>query len=426
MTAPVPTIRLLNSSSHHNYLDTNYATPRDKDLTIISDLKLRTGWGQIGNDNIGIGNSLATFSSTAGITNGAVFGDQLFTAVSAVRIPNPDLKWETTEQFNVGLDIGLFAGRLNASLDYFNKTTKDLLLALPIPSATGFSSITSNVGEIKNQGFEFLLNSRNLVGDFIWSTSFNFATLRNEVVSLGPLAEIVVGDQGATALVRPGEPLFSYYGFESEGIFQTQEQVDNSAQSATASPGVPRWRNDNGDDRIDGDDREVLGNPYPDITFGLSNDFGYRGFNLNIFFEATQGKDLLYWGLVDAHIANDPFRNRLAEPLLNRWTPDNPTNEWPSAINPASYQGGNVNSFTIADASFIRLKNVQLSYQLPIGTNDYVNNASVFVSGQNLFLLTDYPGYDPDVNSTGTGNIRLDRNAYPAARTFTVGLSIGL
>ncbi len=300
-----------------------------------------------------------------------------------------------------------------------------MLQELPIPSATGFSFVTTNVGKIRNSGVEFILNSKNMVGAFQWNTSFNFATLHNEVISLGELPEIIRGNAGATAIARPGEPLFSYYGFKSEGIFQTQEAVDNSAQSATAAPGVPRWQDVDGDNRINGNDRLIIGDPFPDLTLGLSNDFAYKNFSLNIFIESVQGVDLLYWGLVDAHIANDPFRNRLAEPLLNRWTPENPTNEWPSAINTAQYQGSNVNSFTIADASFIRLKNVQLSYQIPINASTFIRTASVYLTGQNLALITDYPGYDPDVNSTGTDNIRLDRNAYPAARTFTLGVNIG-
>ncbi|MEQ9438697.1 MAG: TonB-dependent receptor [Cyclobacteriaceae bacterium] len=391
----------------------------------FSDLKLRAGWGQIGNDNIGIGRALSTYVSSTGGVNGAVFGNNLYTPVSAARIPNPDLKWENTEQLNAGVDFGLFDGRLYSSLDFFVKNTKDLLQELPIPSATGFSFVTANVGQIRNSGVEFIVNSKNLVGDFKWSTAFNFATLRNEVISLGELPEIIRGNAGATAIARPGEPLFSYYGYQSEGIFQTQEEIDNSAQSATAAPGVPRWRDVDTNNRIDGDDRVIIGNPFPDLTLGLNNDFAYKNFSLNIFIEGVQGVDLLYWGLVDAHIANDPFRNRLAEPLLNRWTPGNPTNAWPSAVNTAQYQGGNVNTFTIADASFVRLKNVQLSYEFPINSSTFLRTASVYVTGQNLALITDYPGYDPDVNSTGTANIRLDRNAYPTARTYTLGVNIG-
>ena len=393
-----------------------------KNNKTISELKLRTSWGQIGNDAIGSGNAFTTYSSSG---NGAVFGQNIYTSISAARIPNPDLKWETSQQFNVGADVGLFGSRLNFTIDYFDKKTKDLLQGLSIPISTGFGTITSNVGEIDNSGIEFLLNSRNLVNKLKWNTTFNFATLKNKVVDLGPVNERIYGAGGATVIARPGDALFSYYGLKAAGIFQNQAEIDASAQKS-AKPGDPKWVDLNNDGVIDNLDRQILGNPFPKLTLGLANDFSYKNFDLSFFIEAVNGVDLMSWELVDALIANDPYRNRLAEPLLNRWTPDNPTNEHPSAINPASYQGGNVNSFTIMDASFIRLKNVQLAYKIPLKANKYIRDARIFISGQNLALITNYVGYDPDVNSTGTNNIRIDRNSYPSARSFIVGFNLGL
>jgi len=392
---------------------------------LFSDLKLRIGWGQIGNDDIGAARALSTYSRVNDRLSGAVFGNNLVTSVSAARIPNPDLKWETSEQVNVGLDYGLLAGRLNSSIDIFRKTTRDLLLELPIPQATGFSFVTTNIGEIRNSGVELLLSSKNLVGNFKWNTTINFATLKNEVISLGPIAEIIRSTAGINAIARPGDPLFAYYGYQAEGIFQSADEIANSAQKGIAEPGVPRWKDVNQDGQITGEDRVVLGKPFPDFTFGLSNDFAYKKFSLNIFVEGVQGVDLFYWGLVDALYANDPYRNRLAEPLLNRWTLQNFTNQWPSGINDTKYQGDWNNSFTVVDASFIRLKNIQLTYQIPFKSAGFIRNASVSLAGQNLALITDYPGFDPDVNSTGTGNVRLDRNAYPASRTVVLGINVG-
>ncbi|MFT4022703.1 MAG: TonB-dependent receptor [Flavihumibacter sp.] len=387
-------------------------------------MKLRIGWGQIGNDNIGAGRSLTTYAASG---NGAVFGNTVYTAISATRIPNPDLKWETSEQFNTGIDMELFSNRLNLSLDYYVKRSKDLLQELPIPSATGYTVITSNVGEIRNSGFEFLLNSRNLTGQLRWNSMLNFTTLRNRVVDLGPIPEIIVNAGGATgpAIVRPGLPLYAYYGYKANGIFQSQEEIDKSPLKSTAKPGDPNWADTNGDGKIDASDRVMLGNPFPKFTLGFNNEFEYKNINLSFFIEAVQGVDLLSWSLVDAYFSNDPYRNRLAEPLLDRWTTANPTNKWPSAINPSNYQASNINSFTVTDASFVRLKNVQLGYRIPLPKQKVIRDAFVYLSGQNLLLFTDYIGYDPDVNSTGSSNVRLDRNAYPTARTFTLGLNLG-
>jgi TonB-linked SusC/RagA family outer membrane protein len=387
-------------------------------------MKLRIGWGQIGNDNIGAGRSLTTYASSG---NGAVFGNTVYTSISATRIPNPDLKWETSEQFNAGIDMELFQHRLNLSVDYYVKRSKDLLQELPIPSATGYNVITSNVGEIRNSGFEFLLNSRNLTGALRWNSMLNFTTLNNKVINLGPIPEIIANGGGATglAIVRPGWPLYSYYGYKANGIFQTQEEIDKSPLRSTAKPGDPNWADTNADGKIDASDRVLLGNPFPKFTLGFNNEFEYKNINLSFFIEAVQGVDLLSWSLVDAYFSNDPYRNRLAEPMLNRWTPDNPTNSWPSAINPSNYQASNINSFTVTDASFVRLKNVQLGYRIPLPQQKIIKDAFLYLSGQNLLLITDYIGYDPDVNATGSSNVRLDRNAYPAARTFTLGLNLG-
>lgn len=388
---------------------------------VLSTLKLRIGWGQIGNDDIGIGNALTTYSGSGK----AILGGSQNTAIAPSRIPNPDLKWETSEQTNFGIDFALLNGRIDGSAEYFLKTTKDLLLDLPVPSTTGFSSFTSNVGQVNNKGFEFSVSSKNLVGNLSWNTILNFATLKNEVDNLGPISEIVVSNTDPGVIVRPGEALFSYYGYKTEGIFQTEEEVAASAQKAVAKPGVPKWKDLNEDGQITDKDRVVLGNPFPDFTFGMSNVFSYKNFDLNIFIEGSLGAEMFNWQVVDALYANDPYRNRMANPLLNRWTTENPTNKWPSGINSSLYQGDKTNTFTILDASYIRLKTIQLTYNIPTEKIKPLQSAQIYVTGDNVAILTDYPGFDPDVNSTGKGNVRTDRNAYPAARSIIFGIKIG-
>lgn len=388
---------------------------------ILSDLKLRAGYGQIGNDDIGIGNAFATYSSSTP----AVFGSTQYNSTSPARIPNPDLKWETTEQINMGIDFGFFNNRISGSLDYFIKSTKDLLINLPIPISTGFSSITTNVGKIRNSGFEILLNSVNIDKTFKWKTSFNLATLNNEVISTGSVPSIISNLYGVSAIARAGDPLFAYYGYQATGIFQSQEEVDNSSQKGVAVPGSPRWKDANADGKIDANDRVVLGKSFPDYTFGFSNTFSYKNISLNIFIDGAQNFSLFNFAIVDALYPNDPYRNRLAEPLLNRWVSGkNQTNSWPSSIDYTKYGGSTVNSFSVEDASFIRIKSIQLSYNIPFRNSNFIQAINVFVTGQNLKTFSDYLGFDPDVSSTSSSIVRVDRNAYPAPKTISLGLNV--
>lgn len=384
----------------------------------ISSLKLRVGWGQIGNDDIGIGTALSTY-----VGNGNVVLDGgLLTAIAPARIPNPNLKWETSQQTNFGLDFALLNNRLRGSLDYFLKVNKDLLFNLPIPSSSGFAIYTDNIGQINNRGVELFLTSDNITGKFNWRTTFNLARIVNRVDNLGGMNEYVPSNE-PTTLIRPGVALFSYFGFRQAGIFQHAEEIASSAQP-NAQIGDVRWEDVIPDGVINDRDRVVLGNPYPDMTLGLSNDFEYGNLSLSVFFEGALGVDMFHWQTVDALYANDPYRNRMAEPMLNRWTPQNPATLWPSSVSIAQLQYSRTNSLTIRDASYIRLKNIQVSYLFPFKVPKSVKSIRVFLSGQNLALITDYPGFDPDVNATGTGNIRYDRNAYPASRTFLLGFNL--
>ncbi|MGQ7868738.1 SusC/RagA family TonB-linked outer membrane protein [Sunxiuqinia sp. sy24] len=404
-----------------------------KDLDVFSLLKFRTSWGITGNQGIGNYQSLTTFATGPE----AVLNGQQTTTIDPSRIGNPELKWETTKQLNFGFDMGFLDNRIYATIDYYTKETTDMLLALPIPSSTGFTSILQNIGSIRNRGFEFMIETRNFVGDFKWNTNFNFSTIKNEVLDLGPIPEIIHAGAGWTngiALIREGEPLNSFYGYEVEGVWQLDD--DFSITTDPVEPGDTKFKDqltvdtdgdgvpDATDGKINDDDRVIIGNSFPTFMWGLSNNLSYKGFALNFFFEGVHGIEMLNNNLVDSYFPINFRRNKLAEPYLNRWTADNPTNEYPSFVNPNGQGNKAVNTTTVEDASYIRLKTVKLSYDFKLN-NKVLKSANVYVTGQNLFTISDYSGFDPSTNSNGNPSLKIDFNSYPVARTYMIGCEIG-
>ncbi|MGQ8336138.1 TonB-dependent receptor [Sunxiuqinia sp. A32] len=393
-----------------------------KSADYISNLKVRASWGQTGNQEIGNFPSLSTFGS--GGT--AIWNESPVTGTAPLRIPNPDLKWETTEQINVGVDYGFLNSRISGSIDYFTKKTTDMLLNLPVPQSTGFSSILSNVGRIDNSGFELSLNTVNITNqDFSWRTDITFTTMKNEVKDLGDISEIIVG-AGYThvtqvAIIKPGLPLNSYYGWEVDGIWQQGD--DFSQFTEDYQPGDLKYVDQDGDKVITDKDRVVLGNSFPDYQWSMANTFSYKDFSLFVFIEGVQGVDMLNGNLIDNYFPINFRRNKFAEPYLNRWTPDNPTNEYPSFVDPLKFGRRVANTQTLLDASYIRLKTVRLSYNLP-RLNRFVKSAQVYVTGENLYTLTDYIGLDPAVNPNDNPNFRIDFNAYPTAKTLIFGIKV--
>lgn len=390
------------------------------EMNLFSELKLRGSYGLTGNQEIGNYNSLVLL----GTAGDAIFDGSRHVSVAPFQLSNPDLKWETTEQFNIGLDFGLWEDRITGSIDYFVNNTYDLLLNLPIPRTTGFSTSLQNVGDTENRGLEVMVKSRNVVGDLNWSTTANMSTVENKVTNLGELPLILQGGlafQSDFTILREGDPINSYWGYKVDGIFQSQNEVDNSAQPQ-ASPGDLRFRDVNGDGSISDDDRTILGDPFPDFTIGLNNNFGYKGFNMDVFIESRLGYEMLNFTKLETESPLQSLRNRQSY-VLNRWTSENPSTEHPSFANYDRSLA--VNSRVVEDASFIRLKNVRLSYTFPPEFNlGGVSSLSVYASAQNLLTITDYSGYDPDVSSFGSSNIRLDYNPYPVAQIYTLGINV--
>nr|WP_129730358.1 TonB-dependent receptor [Parabacteroides goldsteinii] len=393
-----------------------------KEFSALSQLKMRLSWGRTGNQEIGNYPALSTYSAG----NAAIWNDQVVTGTKPSKIPNPDLKWETTDQYNVGFDYGFFNNRLNGSIDYFWKKTTDMLLELPIPQSTGYSNQLTNIGRIDNQGIELSLNTINIDNpDFSWTSNFTFSAMKNEVKDLGGIDEIIIGagythvDQ--VAIRRPGVPLNSYYGYEVAGVWQIND--DFSKMKEDYVPGDLKYVDQNGDGVIDDKDRVVLGNSFPDFSWSFGNTFTYKNFGLYVFFEGVQGVDMLNGNLIDNYFPISFRRNKFSELYLNRWTPDNQTNEYPSFVNPLKFGRKVCNSNTISDASYVRLKTIRLSYTFP-KVSKYIGSLQVYATAENLITWTDYIGLDPTLNSNSNSNFRMDFNSYPSARTYMFGVKL--
>ncbi|MCX6215815.1 TonB-dependent receptor [Spirosoma sp.] len=392
-----------------------------KNAEYITSLKLRSSWGQTGNQAIDNYQSITTYTTG----QKAVIGNQQVSTTTPNRLPNPDLKWETSEQLNFGLDFGFWGNKITGSLDWYTKTTRDMLLNLPIPRTTGFTSMMTNIGSVRNSGFEVLVSSNNLSGPLSWETSLNMTWMTNKVLNLGGIDNIFTGSAGGTsnlAIIREGLPMYSFYGYTIDGVWQTGDDLMSTKDNV--KPGDFKYRDLNGDKIVNADDRQVIGNPAPKFMASLTNNFTYKGFNLNIFFDGAWGAKMLNNNLVDTYFPANLLRNRLSEPLLNRWTSSNPSTVYPSFINPLGQGKKEVNTYTVEDASFLRLNTVKLGYDFTFKSS-VVRGLGVFVTGQNLAMWTSYKGYDPSINPNG-GGVRIDWNAFPTARTILFGLNVNL
>jgi TonB-linked SusC/RagA family outer membrane protein len=396
-----------------------------ENVEAISNLKLRASWGKTGNQAIGN----LQFRTSFGPGPDAVLGDQIVGTIDPSNLANPALKWETTEQIDFGVDIGLWEDRISGSFDYFIKETSDMLVSIPVPSSTGFGSRLENIGSIENTGIELSIDSRNITtSDFNWRTSFNVSFLNNEVKDLGETIDRIIiggpGQVGQAAIIQEGDPLRSFYGYKVEGIWQTDDDYSNAP--AGVEPGSIKYQDTNGDGELTGEDRTLLGDSFPDVTWAITNNLNYKNFNFRFSLEGVEGVSMLNVNMIDTFFPVNFRRNKLAEPYLNRWTPENPTNKWPSFVNPLSQGQKAVNSYTVQDASYIRLKTVRLSYSLPQSLlGGTFHNASVYGMAENLFTIDDYAGPDPAANPNSSANYRIDWNAAPLVRTFTLGVNLG-
>ena len=407
-------------------LSAGYRISEDIGADWLSDLKLRASWGQTGNflipnyASIGL---LSTYNTT--------FDGTLTNGIAPSTISNQDLSWEKTASIDIGLDFGFLNDRIYGSFEYFQSKTTDLLLAVQIPSALGFTNALTNIGEVVNKGIEISLTSRNLVGELKWTTDFNFSTINNEVTKLGPSGDPILssGAAGNRHITKIGEAVGSYYGYQTNGIYQNQAEIDNSGivdQVATPRPGDFKWVDVNEDGFINSADRTVIGNYLPDFTYGMNNRFEYRDFEFSFLLQGVEGNEVL--NLTRRHMGNGEANYNSYSEWNNRWRSEaQPGN---GSIPRANRQTGNSNnrpsSYQVEDASYLRLRNVTLAYNFPQNElGGKVEDLRLYLSGTNLFTKTDYLGFNPEVNNQDENtNVQgEDYGAYPLSSVITIGIN---
>jgi TonB-linked SusC/RagA family outer membrane protein len=401
-----------------------------KGLTAFSDFKIRASYGITGNQEIGSYASQARYSA-----NGYVSGATRLVGLSPNNIPNPNLTWESTASTDIGLDIGLLKNRLTFTADVYYKKTSDLLLNVSLPQTSGFGSILLNAGSVQNKGLEVALNSVNFEGKgFGWTTNLNFSLNRNKVLDLNGEFERFVGSSsssifpgaaGVTNTLRVGQPIGSFYGYVSQGLWQTPDEIAASGITAPKYlPGDPRYADLNGDKKIDGSDRTIIGSAQPNFIYGLTNNFTFGPVSLNIFFQGVQGSDILNLNRYELE-SGFTTTNKLAS-VVDRWTGPGTSNSIPKANSTVRRNTGIV-SDVIEDGSFLRLKTVTLGYTIPVPSYlGAIKGANIYVTAQNLVTWTKYSGFDPEVNSFGSNALsqNTDYNAYPNQRLYIAGLRL--
>ena len=393
-------------------------------VDFLSQFKLRAGYGETGNTDIGVYSSLANLTSQLVSIN-----ERQVNAVrpSTSNVPNADLRWESTNQTNIGLDMGFFKNRISITAEWYLKKSDGLLYSFPLPQYSGYSSATSNIGSIENRGFEFELRTVNFQsGDFQWGTDFNITFPTSKVTHL-PLGEILsnrkpghITDFTETHILREGLPVGSFYGYIFDGInpddgtvrFKDIASRDANGNLVMTPDGVI---NPN-------DDRTVIGNPNPDYIVGFNNDFSYKNFDLNIFFNGVVGNDMYNFTRMELEWCNG--KTNQMKTVLNRWSETNRNTDIPVA---SPVHSATSSSRWIEKGSYLRLQNVSIGYNLnmPSLKKMGIDRFRIYVSGQNLWLLTKYTGYDPEVsynnNNTTFGG---DYGSYPHRRSITFGLNL--
>jgi TonB-linked SusC/RagA family outer membrane protein len=426
----------------------------------LSNGKLRLSWGLTGNNRIGEYDRFALLDMIKANSNRIpgnvsdhpttvypIDGNMNNIGMTTISLPNEDLKWETTEQWNLGIDLGFFDERIGFTADIYRKTTRDLLLDAMLPYSSGYATAMKNIGKVRNDGIELTLNTVNIqTKDFKWSTNFNISFNKNTVLELSEnqvsLLSSANFDQNFRGqpnyIAKKGYPMGMMYGYIYEGTYKYDDfnksgntytlkgNVPYFAGESNTQPGMPKYKDLNGDGIINADDRTMIGRGLPIHTGGFTNNFEYKGFDLNIFFRWSYGNDILNANRLffESGFQKKKDLNQFAS-FANRWTPENPNSDIPAATNSGS---NNVfSSRIIEDGSFLKLQSITLGYTIPktFLSKYKINNARLYVAASNLWTITGYSGYDPEVSiREGALTPGLDFSAYPRAISVNFGLNL--
>jgi TonB-linked SusC/RagA family outer membrane protein len=400
----------------------------------VSDLKLRASFGANGNQEIYTYQRFSRFS-TGYLYQGT--GSTIVGGITQSNIGNNDLRWETTYQYNGGLDLSLLDNRLTFTFDIYNKQTRDLLLDVPIPVSTGVDAlnVTQNIGKIQNRGIEIGLVTTNVLAQdngFGWTTNFNVSGNRNQILDLGPQTNdagvvsarnIIAGER----ISQVGQPLGAFYGHRVQGIVQSDAEGLNLATQNGNRPkaGDIRFVDTNGDGAITDADRVIIGNPNPKAFAGVTNNFSYKGLELSVFFQGQFGNQIYNQTRQIIESQSDPYNQSTR--VLNHWTPTNTNTDIPRPVRNDPQGNNRFSDRWLEDGSYVRLKNVTLAYTIPttLSKRASIQSLRVYVTGQNLITWTKYLGYDPEVSADPFSSTAFGRDygVYPQARTYTVGIN---
>ena len=394
----------------------------------LDEAKIRASYGHIGNQNIAGGSYQSTYGTN--IWNRYQFGNAqtVYIASGRLSVGNASLMWETSKQFDLGVDVGLLRGKLDITADYFSKEICNMLMQEPQPTTLGYPNDPyANVGTMLNRGWEFSVNWNDKLGDFSYGINANISTYQNTVLSLGN-GEAIYGTAYLTDMVvtktEVGMPVGYFYGYVTNGIFQNEEQVEGSAQREVSKPGDIRFKDIVPDDVLDDNDRTMIGNPWPDFVYGLTFNMAYKGFDFSMFIQGSQGNDILNMKMYDLESGN-AYVNAPKGFLERSWTGEGTSDRF-HRISEEQGLNQSVSDYFVEDGSYMRIKNLQLGYSLPsqLVRKVGLNQLRVYISAQNLLTLTKYSGLDPEMGSSSPLTNGIDRGYYPQARVFSMGVNL--
>lgn len=387
-------------------------------------LKLRASYGITGNDNIGNYTHIANIGEY-----NYVFGGTLVSGASGSNIANTNLAWERTAQFDIGVDITMFNNRFSFSYDYYKKATDNMIQDRPIPEASGFASITSNVGKIHFWGHEFSLGYNNHFGKLSWQSNFNISFDRNKIVELVDPGYITRNTSEYSDYYRnqEGYPLSQFYGYIKLGLYKDEEDLANSPKSSTSQVGTIKFKDVNNNGVIDVGDRTFIGDPNPDFLFGFTNNFGYGPFDLSISMTGSYGGKIIS-SLTHQYLGNLDGAFNLLAAAKDRWrSPENPgSGVYPRTMTGTTAEHRKVNTSWIESNSHLSVKNITLGYQVPLPKNKYCSKLRIYTSIQNVFFISKYSGANPEVSLNGLNGtgIGVDENSYPVPRVYSLGVNV--